>query len=201
MKNLLGASWRTTALGLCTILTALSKAAVSCLDGDPTTNMAPGELMVQIVIGVGFVMARDNKTTSEQVQAHGGGSANPGAKLMCWAFALAALSVVCGCSIAKVHQRTQTTEYYTNGMPSSMRIVDSRTLATGDARQIIDKLKASNTKATLATGVEGADSTVNSSNFWSAAVKLAESAEKIAASVSAPGSAVLPAILPPKPIP
>lgn len=201
MKNLLGASWRTTALGLCTILTALSKAAVSWLDGDPTTNMPPGELMVQMVIGFGFMLARDNKTTSEQVQTQGGGLSNSGVKLMCLAFAGAALSVVCGCSIAKVHQRTQTTEYYTNGMPSSMRIVDSRTLATGDARQIIDKLKASNTKATLATGVEGVDSTVNSSNFWAAAIKLGESAEKIATSLAAPGSGVLPAILPPKPIP
>jgi hypothetical protein len=62
-------SWRTTALGVCTILAAVAAVGKSLFDGDPATNPDWGTTIGAITAGVGLIMARDNKVTSEQAGA------------------------------------------------------------------------------------------------------------------------------------
>lgn len=117
--------------------------------------------------------------------------------------ALAIFTVLTGtaCSTANIAQKSETTLYATNGTPLEHRLVESNTRARGDAKQLIERLKASNTKATLSLGAEGAETTVTSSNFWRAAEGMAESAAKIAASLSAPGAgAITPLMKNPAPL-
>ena len=52
-------SWRTTLFGVVTILSAVTFAAKTLLDGDPTTNPNWAELYVAIVAGIGLILARD----------------------------------------------------------------------------------------------------------------------------------------------
>ena len=59
-------SWRTTILGVCTILAALSAAGKALLDGDPTTTVDPATLIAAITAGVGLIMARDHVVSSEE---------------------------------------------------------------------------------------------------------------------------------------
>jgi hypothetical protein len=62
-------SWRTTALGICSILAAIAAAGKALLDTDPTTNPDWGLLVAAITAGVGLIVARDNRVTSEQAGA------------------------------------------------------------------------------------------------------------------------------------
>ena len=59
-------SWRTTALGVCTILAALGAAGKALLDGDPNTGVDMPVLIAAITAGLGLIMARDHKVSSEQ---------------------------------------------------------------------------------------------------------------------------------------
>lgn len=103
MKQLFGASWKTSLLGLFTILNALSKFMIAMFDGDPTTNVAPADLMAQLTAGMGLMCARDNAVSTEEARGQSGNTGNPGGKLACWAFGLAAFCALCGCALAKVH--------------------------------------------------------------------------------------------------
>lgn len=62
-------SWKTTASGIAVIVAALANAAVSMLDNNPSTNPDWNALFVAVAAGVGLVIARDNKVTSEDVGA------------------------------------------------------------------------------------------------------------------------------------
>lgn len=62
-------SWRTTGLGVCTILAAVAAAGKALMDGDPSTNPDWGTTIAAITAGIGLIAARDNKVTSEQAGA------------------------------------------------------------------------------------------------------------------------------------
>lgn len=62
-------SWKTTLLGICTILAALAGAGKAILDGDPSTNADPATIIAAITAGVGLIAARDNNKSSEDVGA------------------------------------------------------------------------------------------------------------------------------------
>ena len=51
--------FKTTALGIATILTVLSAAAVAFLDADPTTNFDVATVVVGITAGFGLIFAKD----------------------------------------------------------------------------------------------------------------------------------------------
>ena len=63
--NLKG-SWRTTGAGIAMILTALGTAVAALTDNDPATQVNIGATISAIVAGVGLLMARDNKVSSEE---------------------------------------------------------------------------------------------------------------------------------------
>lgn len=54
-------NFKTTALGIATILTALSSAAMALLDGDPATNFDIAAIIAAITAGVGLIVAKDAK--------------------------------------------------------------------------------------------------------------------------------------------
>jgi len=58
-------SWRTTGLGIATILVAIGTAAKAFLDNDPSTIVDLSILGTQVAAGIGLIMARDSKVTSE----------------------------------------------------------------------------------------------------------------------------------------
>lgn len=62
-------SWRTTALGVSTILVAVASAGIAFLDGDPATNVDWGVTIAAITAGLGLIAARDNGVTSKQAGA------------------------------------------------------------------------------------------------------------------------------------
>jgi hypothetical protein len=80
LANRLGASWRTGILGLMLILAGVSKAGVALFDGDAATTFSWEETSTAVLAGWALMLARDNKTTSEQVIASRkdeGDSSNP----------------------------------------------------------------------------------------------------------------------------
>lgn len=65
-------SWRTTTLGILTILGSLIPSVKALIDGDPNTNVdmnAVGVALIGLFGGGGLMAARDNKVTSEQAGA------------------------------------------------------------------------------------------------------------------------------------
>lgn len=54
-------NFKTTALGIATILTALSSAAMALLDGDPATNFDIAAIIAAVTAGVGLIVAKDAK--------------------------------------------------------------------------------------------------------------------------------------------
>jgi hypothetical protein len=62
-------SWKTTALGILTVLGALSAAGLALLDGDPETVPNWTAVGTAITAGVGLIFARDNDRRSEDVGA------------------------------------------------------------------------------------------------------------------------------------
>ena len=68
MLNLSG-SYRTTALGVATIITAVGTCAKALFDGDPSTNPDWTTTSTAIMAGWGLIVARDNKVTSETAGA------------------------------------------------------------------------------------------------------------------------------------
>lgn len=62
-------SWKTTVLGVGTILGTVGNFIVYNLDADPNTDMPIGILISGVTAGVGLIMARDNDKKSEDVGA------------------------------------------------------------------------------------------------------------------------------------
>lgn len=62
-------SYRTTALGLTAALISVLSAAYYMLDGDPNTNPDWTATVAAVSSGLGLLFARDNKVTSEEVNA------------------------------------------------------------------------------------------------------------------------------------
>lgn len=52
-------NWKTTILGVISIVSAVSLAAKALLDGDPATNPDWGATWTAIVAGFGLIVARD----------------------------------------------------------------------------------------------------------------------------------------------
>jgi len=50
---------KTTVLGIATILTAISSAAIALLDGDPATSFDIGSVIAAVTAGIGLIMAKD----------------------------------------------------------------------------------------------------------------------------------------------
>jgi hypothetical protein len=50
---------KTTVLGIATILTAISAAAIALLDGDPATSFDIGSVIAAVTAGIGLIMAKD----------------------------------------------------------------------------------------------------------------------------------------------
>ncbi len=57
------ASWRTSIIGVITIIVAAGAVAKTLLDGDPNTNPDWTVFMTQVTLGIGLITARDNKVT------------------------------------------------------------------------------------------------------------------------------------------
>ena len=57
------ASWRTTALGIVAVLTAVLGFAKAMLDGDPATDPDVAALAAALVAGFGLLFAKDAKVT------------------------------------------------------------------------------------------------------------------------------------------
>lgn len=62
-------SWKTTALGISTILAAVTAIVQALLDNDPTTNPDFTVAVAAIMSGAGLIFARDNNVTSEKAGA------------------------------------------------------------------------------------------------------------------------------------
>jgi uncharacterized membrane protein YhiD involved in acid resistance len=63
------ASWRTTTAGLGAILVAVGSAIAAHFDSDPTTVSDWGAVVAAIIAGVGLMLARDDKVSSESAGA------------------------------------------------------------------------------------------------------------------------------------
>ena len=50
---------KTTILGIATILTALSSAAIALLDGNPATTFDVGAVAAAVTAGLGLIFAKD----------------------------------------------------------------------------------------------------------------------------------------------
>jgi hypothetical protein len=62
-------SWRTTVLGVSTVMVVIGTAAIALLDGDPATTVDFGLIIAEITAGIGLILARDNKVSSEEAGA------------------------------------------------------------------------------------------------------------------------------------
>lgn len=62
------ASWRTTLMGILTLVGVVALQLKNVFDGDPTTGF-DFEAIVAALAGVGLLFARDNKVTSEEAGA------------------------------------------------------------------------------------------------------------------------------------
>lgn len=58
-------SWRTTVLGIITIIMAVAGVVQSVIDNDPATNPDMAVAVAAIVSGVGLIFARDQKAHVE----------------------------------------------------------------------------------------------------------------------------------------
>lgn len=61
-------SWRTTVLGITTILTAVVGVVQSLVDNDPATNPDLTVAVAAVVSGIGLIFAKDAKVSGLPVQ-------------------------------------------------------------------------------------------------------------------------------------
>lgn len=52
-------NFKTTALGIATILTAVASATIALLDGDPATSFDIGAVIAAVTAGFGLIFAKD----------------------------------------------------------------------------------------------------------------------------------------------
>lgn len=52
---------KTTVLGVCTILTAVSSAIIAMIDNDPTTVFDVASVVAACTAGLGLILAKDSK--------------------------------------------------------------------------------------------------------------------------------------------
>lgn len=62
-------SFKTTLMGICTILVAVGMAGKAYFDNDPETVINIEATITAITAGVGLIIARDNSKTSEDAGA------------------------------------------------------------------------------------------------------------------------------------
>lgn len=62
-------SWKTTVLGIATVLNVGATAAIALLDSDPNTNVNYTLVIAQLTAGFGLIFARDNNVSSEAAGA------------------------------------------------------------------------------------------------------------------------------------
>jgi hypothetical protein len=53
---------KTTVLGICTILTAITSAIIALIDNDPTTVFDVASVIAACTAGVGLIVAKDAKS-------------------------------------------------------------------------------------------------------------------------------------------
>lgn len=53
---------KTTVLGICTILTAVSSAIIALIDNDPTTVFDVASVVAACTAGLGLILAKDAKS-------------------------------------------------------------------------------------------------------------------------------------------
>ena len=58
-------SWRTTVLGITTIIAAVASIVQSAIDADPTTNPDLTVAVAAIMSGIGLIFAKDSKSSGE----------------------------------------------------------------------------------------------------------------------------------------
>lgn len=68
LRTALG-SWRTTVVGVLATLAVLFKGVVADLDDDPATQVDWFSTLITVLMGWGFIEARDNKVSSEKAGA------------------------------------------------------------------------------------------------------------------------------------
>lgn len=59
-------SWRTTAAGIGAILVAAGSAISAHFDSDPLTVADWGSVVAAVIAGIGLIMARDAKVSSQE---------------------------------------------------------------------------------------------------------------------------------------
>lgn len=69
LTNIVGASWRTTILGILGLVSLAANVAQLILDGDATTNPDWATVIPMAMALIGSLFARDNKVTSEAAGA------------------------------------------------------------------------------------------------------------------------------------
>jgi hypothetical protein len=62
-------SWKTTTAGIATIISAIALQVAHLLDNDPETVADWPVCIAAMIAGFGFILARDNDKTSEDVKA------------------------------------------------------------------------------------------------------------------------------------
>jgi hypothetical protein len=62
--NLSNTSWRTTVLGITTIVMAFASVVQAVLDNDPATNPDMSVAIAAVLSGLGLIFARDAKATA-----------------------------------------------------------------------------------------------------------------------------------------
>lgn len=62
-------SWKTTLMGIATILIAVGTQLKNMFDNDPTTALNWEALTAGVAIGLGLIAARDNKVADESAGA------------------------------------------------------------------------------------------------------------------------------------
>ena len=63
----MGANWKTTLLGILTLLAAITAAGKALLDGDPATNPDWGAVSAAATAGLGLIYAKDKNVTGGTV--------------------------------------------------------------------------------------------------------------------------------------